>query len=65
MECPVCNPEEVINIMVAKGPYISVNLDNVFGDLRIVARGEYDCCYHPRFCPECSRKLREKSRIFG
>ena len=65
MECLVCNPEEVTYTMVAEGPYISVIIDNIFGDLRIMARGEYNCWYYPRFCPECGRKLREKSRVFG
>lgn len=63
--CLYCDIEKVTDITVAEGQYIRVNLDNIFGDLRIVAHGEYDCCYYPKFCPECGRKLREKSRVFG
>lgn len=63
MKCLVCNPDEATDINVAYGNYIRINLDNIFGDLRIVAHGEYDCYYKPRFCPECGRILRSRSSI--
>lgn len=65
MVCLVCNPEEVKDTLVAEDRYIRINIDNIFGNIRIIAHGENDCCYYPKFCPECGRKLPENPSVFG
>lgn len=60
--CKYCQPRKEItpwdNIRLAFGDYTSLYLrPTLNGRLVLVAYGEGEAKYYPKYCPECGRKL--------
>lgn len=56
--CKYCD-ENVIyfHCDLSSAPWTRLKLYNWGGDVAIVAHGDNDCSYEPKFCPECGRRL--------
>lgn len=58
-KCKFCDPDIFGTYLIAKEirPYITLQLENSFGYVRIIAAGDNNADYAPKFCPECGREL--------
>lgn len=55
--CRYCNEDCYGCYTLSRAPWTRLELDNISGDVFIIAHGDNDCSYKPKFCPECGRKL--------
>lgn len=57
--CEFCNPETYreFYIMENDAPYVNMKLENFGGEVAIVGIGDNFAVYHPKYCPECGRRL--------
>ena len=64
--CLVCHPKRCVwigNIWYSTdldddAQYTSLCAELLGDELTIVAHGDDDACYCPKFCPECGRRLK-------
>lgn len=55
--CKYCNEDVYSHYVLSEAPWTRLELDNCAGDVTIIAHGDSDCSYKPKFCPECGQKL--------
>jgi len=62
MMCKFCDPKigEDFYIGETHLPYISLTLENSYGQITIRAIGSNHEAYYPKYCPECGRKLTDE-----
>lgn len=58
VDCPFCDNNTSF-IKVFSGKYISLSIENCYGDVYIIANGDNSISYKPKYCPNCGRKLQE------
>lgn len=56
--CKYCDENVYSSYIMSEAPYVHLSLNNWGGDVFILAHGDNDCAYSPKFCPECGRKLK-------
>ncbi len=55
--CKYCSEDSYGCYTLSSAPWTRLELDSISGDVYIIAHGDSDCSYMPKFCPECGRKL--------
>ncbi len=58
--CKFCDENRYYEEFVGESgkPYISIFLVNLCGNIFIRADGDNTDFYHPKYCPECGRRLK-------
>lgn len=61
MMCKFCDTKIADEFYIGEKdpPYISLVLENIFGQVFIIATGSNTELYSPKYCPECGRKLKD------
>lgn len=66
-DCKYCNPEKFENINIGReiDSKLPLTLTNWGGQIFISADlgREYNNQYHPKFCPECGRRIRRPEGV--
>lgn len=58
VDCPFCDKNTSF-IKVFRDKYISLSIENRYGDVYIIANGDNSISYKPKYCPNCGRKIQE------
>ena len=56
VDCPFCDNNTSF-IKVFRDKYISLSIENHYGEVSIIADGDNSISYSPKYCPNCGRKL--------
>ena len=58
VDCPFCDNNTSF-IKVFSDKYISLSIENRYGDVYIIANGDNSISYKPKYCPNCGRRIEE------
>ena len=58
VDCPFCDKNTSF-IKVFSDKYISLSIENHYGEVSIIANGDNSISYKPKYCPNCGRKIQE------
>lgn len=62
--CRYCDENVYGFYIMSQAPYVYLKLENWSGDVRMIAHGDNDCMYEPKFCPECGRRLKGENNEY-